>query len=169
MKNIWNNGMKRFLIAAILLGMLWPAFAEKTGQQGSAKSQQGSAKSGMKNLRKYLCVTDSMAAGVEYKTTKQAWMPVIFPAGDKYIVSIDTRMKDKKTVTTVTPYGDVVPYWYCGATVASGALLCSGRSSMFVFNESTLRFIDSFFDGYVDGIDGSLNKPYIVVGTCSRL
>jgi hypothetical protein len=162
MKAIWNTGMKSVLIAAILLGMVQLVLAE-------SQAQLVSAQTGVKNLRKFLCVTDPTAAGIEYKASQQAWMPTIFTAGDKYIVSIDVRNKDRKTVTTVMPYGDVVPYWFCGATVVSGALLCSGKSSLFVFNERTLRFIDSFFDGYVDGVDDGLNKPYIVVGTCSRL
>ena len=156
MKVLRNIGTKEILIAAILLCMTQFALAADPGQ-------------GVKNLRKYLCVADPTAAGVEYKASQEAWLPTIFTISDRYIVSIDLRRKDKKTVTTVMPYGDAVPYWFCRAKVTSGALLCYGKSSLFVFNEKTKRFIDSFFDGYVDGVDGGLNKPYLVVGNCSRL
>lgn len=154
--------MKKVLIAAILLGLVQLVLAE-------SQIQQASAKTGVKNLRKYLCETDPKAAGIEYKASPKVWLPTMLDVNDRYIVLIDVRLKDGKKVTTVMPYGDAVPYWFCRTTVSSGALLCSGKSSMFVFNEKTLRFIDSFFDGYVDGIDDGLNKPYIVVGTCSRL
>ena len=154
--------MKKFFSVMILLAMAQLVLA-------ASPTQQIPDQSGAKNLRKYLCVTDATAAGIEYKGSQESWLPTVFIAGDRYIVSVDIRTKDNKMVTTVTPYGDAVPYWFCGATVASGALLCSGQSSLFVFNEKTLRFIETFFDGYVDGANDNLNKPYIVVGNCTKL
>ena len=154
--------MKKFFLVMILLATAQLVLAV-------TPSQKIPDQSGEKNLRKYLCVTDATAAGIEYKASQESWLPTIFVTGDRYIVFVDIRTKDNKMVTTVMPYGDAVPYWFCSAKVASGALLCSGKSSLFVFNEKTLRFIETFFDGYVDGVNDNLNKPYIVVGNCTRL
>lgn len=154
--------MKKFLMATILLGLTHSVYAESIPKKSSDAV-------GVKKIRKYLCVTNSKAAGIEYNVKQKAWIPAIFSAGDKYVVSTEIQLKNNKKVTTVALYGDRTPYWFCGAKVASGALLCSGKSSIFVFNEKTLRFIDSFFDGYVDGVDGGLNKPYIVAGNCSMM
>lgn len=154
--------MSRFFMVVILFGTVGLTVAEEGQAPLTDKAE-------FKPDRKYLCSTQSTSAGMEYKEAQGSWMPTIFTANDRYVVSINKRPEDNQLFTTVRLYDDNVAYWFCGEKVASGAMLCSGESSLFVFNEETLRFIDTFFDGYVDGVDGGLNKPYIVVGTCAKM
>ena len=57
----------------------------------------------------------------------------------------------------------------CGGFSANGVLSCNLVFGELWFNKKTLRYMETYLAGYVDGRDEKGNTPYITIGKCSPI
>ncbi|MET0600046.1 MAG: hypothetical protein ABWZ57_19505 [Mesorhizobium sp.] len=100
----------------------------------------------------------------------ESWRIRPFEVVDKvFVVQPAADLADSYTVTRI---GDQQPTHYCPTVRPSdGSLLltCGGLGSGFAFSSRTLRFQENYGIGYIGGADEGANRPYLLIGKCTRL
>ena len=113
----------------------------------------------------YMCIPEA-SGGLSYDTKTKSWKASNFDTGRNYIVII----KDKENpsyAATVTYLNETLASYFCKEESSVNALVCSSFLGQFNFSKDTLRYVESYMFGYVQGKDNKYNAPKITVGTCS--
>ena len=113
----------------------------------------------------YMCIPEA-SGGLGYDKTTKSWNVSSFDTGRNYIVNV----KDKENpsyAATVSYINETLPSYLCQEEPSVNALVCSSFLGQFNFSIGTLRYIESYMFGYVQGKDNKYNAPKVTVGTCS--
>ena len=115
--------------------------------------------------KQYMCIPEA-SGGLGYDKATKSWKARNFDTGRNYIVKI----KDKENpsyAATITYLNEALPSYLCKEESSVDALVCSSFLGQFNFSIRTLRYIESYMFGYVQGKDNKYNAPKVTVGTCS--
>jgi hypothetical protein len=118
-------------------------------------------------LDKYLCIADK-ATGFHWTGTE--WAQTTFKVDkDKYIVAdLDANRRHDDITIGVTKLGDQRPSYFCRDRDSYSTLYCTGGVNMRV-NLKSLRYMQIYSEGYLEGDDNNNDTPYIQIGRCSKI
>jgi len=109
----------------------------------------------------YICLAND-STGFSYNTTTNSWVKTGFDVSD--------RKKLLKKVGSGWEWSSFGSNYAekCGAINNYGLLNCDLLLGSIRFNKNTLRFIETYTVGYLDG-DKNGDTPHITIGKCSPL
>ena len=112
----------------------------------------------------YMC-TPEASGGLGYDKISKSWSANRFETGRHYIVKVND--KDNPTyAASVTYVDETLPSYLCEEESSVNALVCNSFLGQLNFSKETLRYIESYMFGYVQGKDNKYNAPKVTVGTC---
>ena len=112
----------------------------------------------------YLCTPDA-SGGLGYDKVTKSWNASSFETGRHYIVKI--KDKDNPAYAASVSYIDeTLPSYLCKEETSVNAVVCNSFLGQLNFSMETLRYIESYMFGYVQGKDNKYNAPKVTVGTC---
>ena len=116
---------------------------------------------------RYLCEEEAVG-GLRYDTTTTKWRGVNFNANDKYIISkpITGGMWEHRPFV-ITEVGESFPSGWCPLPFNENGYLSCEMYGEFIFNKDTMRFLNFYEFGYLDGIDDNNDNPSVAAGKCS--
>ncbi len=120
----------------------------------------------------WLCV-DELSAGIRYFPELEKWQSVRLIADHKYLIrkwsEDDFSIFLERREWVVLSLGDPIPDYTCGGIGELGYLYCTGIYGTMQMNTKTLRFLNTYNFGYIDGTDEPGNTPRISAGTCAPM
>ena len=122
-----------------------------------------------KEQKTYLCITE-IAGGIKYDSSVKSWKEAKFKTPEKYLIKFNDKDYPLSSAT-ISEFGTGYPIYYCEeeGKYKVAPLVCHSPFGHFHFNKKTLRFLESYMLGYIDGIDNNDNTPLVRGGTCSPL
>ena len=120
----------------------------------------------------YICLP-SVISGFHFKSSSGNWEQSRFRIGDKKKILKKTDNKWEWKA-----FGEKYSFSTCGDSTEStptdgfnsaGFIFCDLLGGHLRMNKNSLRYIETYEIGYVDGKDNNDNTPYIEIGTCSPL
>ena len=121
--------------------------------------------SGSVMAEEYICKPDA-SGGLGYDKITKSWNASSFETGRHYIVKIND--KDNPAYAASVSYVDeTLPSYLCKEESSVNALVCNSFLGQLNFSMETLRYIESYMFGYVQGKDNKYNAPKVTVGTCA--
>ncbi len=121
--------------------------------------------SGSVMAEEYMC-TPEASGGLGYDKIAKSWNVSSFDTGRNYIVKIKDKEYPSYAATVRYP-NETLPSYLCKEEASVNALVCNSFLGQLNFSKGTLRFIESYMFGYVQGKDNKYNAPKVTVGTCS--
>lgn len=120
----------------------------------------------------WICV-EELSAGLRYFPEPGKWKSVRLIADDKYLIrkwsEDDFTIFLPKNEWVVLLLGNLTPDYTCGSISELGYLNCTGIFGTMHMNPKTLRFVNIYNFGYIDGRDEPGNTPSISAGTCAPM
>lgn len=110
----------------------------------------------------YVCVTNN-STGFRYNSNAQMWERAGFNVTDE-----KRLLKKIPSGWRWSDFGSQSGH-DCGEINSFGLLNCNILFGELRFNKNTLRFIETYTVGYIDGKNDNKNTPGISIGTCSPL
>lgn len=109
----------------------------------------------------YICLPDR-STGFKFNKYFKSWETTVFNTQH-------TKMLLKKTAKgwVWLKVGD--KHGRNCSEMKYGYLFCSDYFGQIEFNKNSLRYIETYIRGYVEGEDNGLNTPAVDIGTCSPL
>jgi hypothetical protein len=114
----------------------------------------------------FLCVGE-LATGFNW--TDAGWQVGEMDVAGRIFVVQPSAIHDDYMVTRI---GDAAPSHYCPVLRkpdGSMLLFCGGLGNGFSFSSKTLRFQENYGIGYTNAGDSSANRPYLLIGKCTKL
>ncbi|RKZ68882.1 MAG: hypothetical protein DRQ44_03765 [Gammaproteobacteria bacterium] len=121
--------------------------------------------SGSVMAEKYMCIPEA-SGGLGYDKKSNSWSVSKFDTGRNYIVNVNDK-DNPSYAATVTTLNETLPSYLCKEEPSVNALVCNSFLGQLNFSKGTLRFIESYMFGYVQGKDNKYNAPKVTVGSCS--
>lgn len=121
--------------------------------------------SGSVMAEEYMC-TPEASGGLGYEKSTKTWEASSFDIGRNYIVKINDK-ENPMYAATVTYVNETLPSYMCKEETSVNALVCNSFLGQLNFSMGTLRYIESYMFGYVQGKDNKYNAPKVTIGTCS--
>lgn len=134
----------------------------------------------------YICVGEA-AGGIRYDDKTKKWIPTHFRVdNDKFIIKVtatgrttyDTGFSPVETVMgysveySVPGSGDTqecyLPEGVNGKIVTNGRFRCQSALTRYQFNLISMRYMEAYESGFIDGEDNNDNTPSITIGYCSK-
>lgn len=116
-----------------------------------------------------LCIPD-LSTGLSAKDGK--WHSTDFNIEAKRFLVKPIAEQDyfgDKVNYEIRVFGESFPQQKCFMNSGAEMLICNESGEGFKVNFRTMRFMDYYLIGYIDGNDTNANTPYISIGTCSPL
>lgn len=121
--------------------------------------------SGSVMAEEYLCSPEA-SGGLGYDKRTKSWNASSFDTGRNYIVKLNDK-EHPSYAATVTYPNETLPSYLCKEESSVNVLVCNSFLGQLNFSMGTLRYIESYMFGYVQGKDNKYNAPKVTVGTCS--
>ena len=121
--------------------------------------------SGSVMAEKYMCIPEA-SGGLAYDKKSNSWSASKFDTGRNYIVNVNDKEYPSYAATVTYP-NETLPSYLCKEESSVNALVCNSFLGQLNFSMGTLRYIESYMFGYVQGKDNKYNAPKVTVGTCS--
>ena len=121
--------------------------------------------SGSVMAEEYLCSPEA-SGGLGYDKSTKSWNASSFDTGRNYIVKLNDKDHPSYAATVTYPK-ETLPSYLCKEESSLNALVCNSFLGQLNFSMGTLRYIESYMFGYVQGKDNKYNAPKVTVGTCS--
>jgi hypothetical protein len=108
----------------------------------------------------YLCMPDE-ASGFRFNPYQKSWEPVIFKVAQEKIL-LKKSDRGWEWVKFGHKYGSL-------CKEMDKSLQCDIYVGEVLLNRNTLRYIETYMIGYVNGSDNNDNTPFIAIGRCTPL
>lgn len=119
---------------------------------------------------RYLC-TSKATGGVAYSDVTREWEGTKFINNTQAFIITDTYggggFVPKSSFYIITVGNDFAS-GYCEEGFGASDILRCNRFGPFYLNRRTLRFMDFYAFGYIDGVDDGANTPSVAIGECAR-
>ncbi len=118
---------------------------------------------------KYLCIGNK-STGFKYENGN--WNSVDFKVDKRYLVAVKKHWFKDEVLYSITEFGKDRASFYCDKEAPDkyGYIICEEGLGSFRVNIRTLRYMDVYPVGYIDGKDNNAtDTPSIEIGTCTKL
>lgn len=119
---------------------------------------------------RYLC-TSKATGGVAYSDMTGEWEGTKFISNSETFIVTDTYEGDDLDANAsfyIIRVGQDFASGYCEEGFGTTDVLRCNRFGPFYLNRRTLRFMDFYAFGYIDGVDDKANTPSVAIGECAR-
>ena len=139
----------------------------------------------------YLCFEDASGC-ISYDDASKMWVGTKFRSDDRYILTVKSNglvndFLDIPNMTYIITWEKHGANWDplskgcwtesnklreinpMSSWAPGGDLSCNLKGGQLKVNFNTLRFLNTYLKGYIDGVDDNSNTPFINVGTCTKI